>query len=208
MKVAVFGANGRVGNLVVGILLEQGHMVRAFVHGSTQFTEHKNLEVIQGDIYSASEVSGAVAGSDAVVSTLGSWGTKNKDILSVGMRHIIPAMNAHGVSRIISLTGADADADGDRHSLLHYFSKTLFGLAAGKVLQDGEKHMELLAESGLEWTVIRSPVMRETGSKTFVLDRRRPSPWATINRHGVAAAMAMLVTSAKFTRAAPYIHRS
>ena len=112
MHIVIFGANGRVGSRLVRELVKDGHEVRACVHGRHDFETGQNLEVIEVDIYDANGVARAVQGQDVVVSTLGSWGTKRKDVLSSAMRHIIPAMKAHNVSRIITLTGAGAfDAD-------------------------------------------------------------------------------------------------
>lgn len=206
MKVTVFGANGRVGSLVVQLLLEQGHTVVAFVHNN-ETTDKDNLIVVKGDVRDKQKVSESLKGSDAVVSALGSWGTETKDILTIGMENIIPAMQANGVKRIISLTGADARASNDNHSIIHKASYLLFTRLAGKILLDGERHIELLAESGLDWTVIRSPVMNRIGDARYHLNGSRPLPWESINREAVAAAMIDQLTSGDYYRKAPFIHR-
>lgn len=128
MKLVVFGANGRVGSLVVIELLRCGHNVLAFTHGRSTFPPHPKLEIFSGDIYDANSVDRAVRSTDAVVSALGSWGTPKKDILTVGMQHIIPAMQKHGVTRLISLTGTDSNAPGDTRSIIHSLTRGLFVL--------------------------------------------------------------------------------
>jgi putative NADH-flavin reductase len=112
MKITVFGANGNVGRLVVENALHQGHEVIAFIHGDNPFKASDKLSVIKGDIYNQKDVEKALNGSQAVISTLGSWGTPNKNILSAGMKNIIPKMQDAGINRIISLTGAGCNPNG------------------------------------------------------------------------------------------------
>ncbi|MBL8159043.1 NAD(P)H-binding protein [Candidatus Saccharibacteria bacterium] len=209
MRVVIFGANGRVGRLVVRRALEQGLGVVAFVHSASSLAQNSKLTVVQGDIYRPDEVAAAIRQADAVISALGSWGTPRKDVLGAGMQAIIPAMQEHGLSRIVSLTGADARAPGDTLGIVHRLSHPLLGLVAGKVLADGEQHIRLLQASGLAWTVVRSPVMNEQGDAgRFVLSRRRPMPWQTIHRQSVATSMVELVQSQAELRAAPFIARN
>ncbi len=207
MNVVVFGASGKVGQKVVAELLVRGNIVTAFVFGSSPFLDHINLKVIQGNVKNYDNVLQALKGSDVVISTLGSWGTKTKDILSAGMKNIIPAMEAENIKRIISLTGADAHASGDKVGIVNYLSRTLFGFIAGKVLKDGELHIHMLEDSNLEWTVLRSPVMNEKGHKKYLLSNKLPKPWATINRDAVATAMVDLIATKKWIQKTPIISR-
>jgi putative NADH-flavin reductase len=208
MKVVVFGANGKVGSLVTDILLLAGHEVRAFVHQASSLHDHPNLEIVEGDIYEAQQVQDALHGTDAVISALGSWGTPKKDILTVGMRHIIPAMQIHGTRRIISLTGAEARAYGDKLSPLHRLNHIAIRLLAGKVLKDGELHIQLLEDTDFDWTVIRSPIMKSSGSpKAFVLSDKRPQAWQRINRAAVATAIVSQLADTHYIQQAPFITR-
>lgn len=205
--ITVFGANGRVGRLVVAGLLDRGHTVTAFVHSAGDMKDTDQLRVIQGDIYDAESVGGALAGADAVISALGSWGTPGKDILSKGMANIIPAMQSHGVKRIISLTGAEARTRGDQRSLVHRVAHLAASMFAGKILRDGESHIEQLETSSLDWTVVRSPVMNEKGSTHYLLKMKRPYPWQTIHRQAVADAMVQQLNDSHFSNRSPFITR-
>lgn len=60
MNITVFGANGRVGTLVVRRALDQGHRVQAFVHSRDPFDQHPQLTVRAGDVTDAAAVRGAV----------------------------------------------------------------------------------------------------------------------------------------------------
>jgi uncharacterized protein YbjT (DUF2867 family) len=151
-RVTVFGANGRVGSLIVAELLTRGYDVVAVVHRGSRLPKNPHLRVIRADIYNSKSVDDAVVGSSAVVSALGSWGTHKKDILTVGMTHIIAGMQHHGIQRIVSLTGVEARALGDYLSFMHRLAHRMIRAVAGKILSDGEQHIVLLESSGLTWT--------------------------------------------------------
>lgn len=209
MKITVFGATGRVGRIIVAECLKRGHTVKAFVHGVSTFEPHENLELIQGDIYEPNDVARAVDGSDAVISALGSWGTKGKDVLTTGMSHIIPAMKSSGITRIISLTGADARFMTDKPNMIQWITHRVFSTIAPSIMIDGESHIKLLAQSGLDWTVVRSPVMNERGkADKYVLRQKLSWPWQTIHRSAVAKAMTDQIEDTSFYKQSPVIHRS
>lgn len=208
MIVTIFGANGKVGRLVVAEALTRGHSVRAFCHRTSKLADHPQLQICHGDIYDTASVEAAVAGADAVISALGSWGTPLKNILATGVSAIIPSMHLHHVGRIVSLTGADARGPGDNISLVHLLTHRFLAIFTSKVLYDGEEHIRLLAATNLDWTVLRSPPMLPLGrGKHFKLSDRRPLPWQTIPRQAVALALVDLVESSEQSRSAPYITR-
>ncbi|HEX7483614.1 MAG TPA: NAD(P)H-binding protein [Candidatus Saccharimonadales bacterium] len=205
-QITVFGANGGVGQGVVRLLLERGYIVVAAVHSESRLPAHENLRVVTADIYDAVSVEQAVAGSSAVISALGSWGTKRKDILTIGMTNIIPAMEVNGIRRIVSVTGADARATGDKMGLIHRLTHLALGIMASKVLRDGERHTDLLEKSDLDWTVIRSPIMSSRDNVGYgVLSLHRPMPWQRVSRRYVVEAIARSLENDEWLQQAPYI---
>lgn len=202
MRVIVFGANGRVGRLVVAELLRRGHNVTAFVHGAG-LDDQENLSIIEGDIYNREDIELHLPGHTTVVSTLGSWGTKQQNILSTAMQKIVPCMETNNIRRIVSLTGDGAAAPGDHRSLRAYLSRVLLLLIAPKVLRDGEDHIRILAHSKLLWTVVRSPVMTNAASSRYTL-LQRPKNFR-ISRHAVVESMVDLAESGEWPKAAPFL---
>lgn len=209
MQVTVFGASGKVGQRVVKILLAQNYSVIAFIHQHNPFEPHQKLRFVRGDIHISSNVSHAVTGSQAVISTLGSWGTKEKDIVSTGIINIIQAAEGHNTLRVVCLTGADALASGDHSNLLQRMQRLLiYRSPARKILVDGEQQINVLQKSKLQWTVLRSPIMTNAGSvNQYVISNKRPSVLATINRDSVALALVELLHDQHFINKAPYIAR-
>jgi putative NADH-flavin reductase len=207
MKVIVFGSSGKVGTKVVNGLLEKNHQVTAFVYGNNPFVESSNLKIIIGNVKNEAEVKEAVRGNEAVLSALGSWGTSSKDILSSGIINIINAMKEENISRIVSLTGTDAFLPDEKPNYLRNMSHTLLSLFAKKIMLDGEIHAEKLAESGLDWTIIRSPVMNNKEPQDYELNTKPCLPVETINRHAVAESMVEVLEQKLFVQESPFIHR-
>lgn len=204
-NIVIFGAGGKVGSLLVEYALADGYRVTAFVHRHHNLPNDPHLTIVKGDVSNAADVEKAVSGADAVLSALSSWGTPKKDVLSVGMKSIIPAMQKHKLKRIVSLTGADARAPGDHLGIIHRLSYPILGIMAGKVLHDGENHIALLATSNLDWTVLRSPVMLSGQKMTYNLSDKRPLPTAVVNRRAVARAMIDQIEDNRFLRQAVFI---
>src|SRR3712207_3877578 len=108
MKVAVFGATGKVGRHLVDQALERGDEVTVFVRDPSKLTtqRHERLEVVQGDVLDPKDVEQAVVGAGAILSALGHTKTSSKDVLTEGTKNIVAAMKEHGIRRLVSLTGA------------------------------------------------------------------------------------------------------
>jgi len=208
MQITLFGASGKVGSLVLAGALEKGYRVVAFTHSKNLEINHPNLVTVQGDIYNNQSVTEAIKGSDVVISTLGSWGTPKKDILSSAMANIVPAMESMGIKRVISLTGAAAKTSTDKFRLIDNLNRSLLKLVSSKVLKDGEIHINLLEKSQLDWTIVRSPVMNNSGNPSkYKLIIKSSLPWQTINRKSVADAMIKLIDDQNFLKTAPFIVR-
>lgn len=208
MNITVFGATGKVGSIVVQEALRRGHSVTAFAYHIGNLQSSPKLRFVEGDVHDPGPVKEALMQTDAVISALGSWGTKTKDILSAGMANIIPTMEQRGIKRIISLTGADARDSADKPKLLNKLTHTLFNITAHDVMQDGEQHIALLRSSQLDWTVVRSPVMtNKPAGNGYKLQHELIGPWHTIPRVLVAHSLVDLVESTEFNHSAPVIVR-
>src|SRR5690606_36549780 len=205
MHITVFGANGKVRSKVVLELLSHNHTVVAAIHNGSNLPDHKLLTKIPCDIHKKSEVITALDGSDAVISCLGSWGTRSKDIQVQAMQHIIPTMKENGIKRIISLTGAGVKTRGDKPDVLNDMGILGLKIFAGKVYKDGQEHLDMLALSDLDWTVLRSPIMQEVPSKGYLLGMQRPQLWETISRNDVSRAILKILESNSYVKQSPFI---
>lgn len=162
MRIVVFGATGRTGHPLVEQALERGHEVVAFVRSPAKLSvSDDSLTVVEGDVYSGTGVSDAVAGADAVVSVLGQTGDGPDDLLTVAGEHVVDAMQRHGVSRYVTLVGAGVREPGENVSLSGRVMGALLRLVSWDVLADAEAHVEDVKSTDLDWTVVRVPRLTE-----------------------------------------------
>lgn len=203
MRVIVFGATGKVGRLLVAELLQRGHTVTAFIHNQ-KLAKAAQLQQVRGDVYDRDSVEAALKDQDVIVSALGSWGTKQKNVVSSGMQKIVPAAETAGISRLVSLTGY-APAPGDKPGLLLRAMVAGGNLFAPKIVRDGQDHIAILAASSLNWTVLRSGVMTRSDNVRYSLSARSGNLF--ISRHAVVQAMADLIENNEWPMRAPFIRR-
>jgi putative NADH-flavin reductase len=158
MKLTIFGATGGTGRELVRQALEAGHEVTAYVRAPSKlpFT-HERLTVVQGQMSEVEKINQAIAGADAVLSTLGPTSNKPGQPLTLGMQQIIAAMKKQNVQRLIAATGAGVVDPNDQPQLIG----RLFGLAlrlfSKNVLADSQGMVAAIRDSGLNWTRARTP---------------------------------------------------
>lgn len=167
--IALFGATGKTGSRVLNQALAQGLKVRALVRDPDKMSvANDRLTVIEGDVRDARSVERVVAGADVVLSVFGHVKGSPDDLQAHGTRLILEAMQRHGVTRIVTLSGGGLHAEGkDEPKLPDRIIRGLLKLLSGRVLKDAEAHLALLQQSGMEWTVVRGPRLTEepgTGS--------------------------------------------
>ncbi len=51
MQITIFGASGKIGRIVVSILLAKGYSVVAFAYSNPKFEPTQNLTIVQGDVH-------------------------------------------------------------------------------------------------------------------------------------------------------------
>lgn len=142
--------------------LEGRHEVTAFVRDPARLgMDHPRLRIVSGDVMDAARVEEAVAGSEAVLSALGHTKASTKDIQTAGTENIVAAMKKHGVRRILSLTGAGVRDPKDQPKLSDKIIVFLLERLQGDVLRDAVVHAEVIKESGLDWIIVRGPMLTD-----------------------------------------------
>lgn len=155
MKIIVFGSTGTVGTQVIEQGLKEGHEVIAFCRDESKLADyaHERLSTVKGDVFNPEDVERAIRGVDAVCIVLGSGKKRTGTVRSAGTRHIIEAMKAAGVTRLICQTTLGA---GDSKGNLNFFWKhIMFGWFLKDVFLDHELQEKYVMESGLDWTIVR-----------------------------------------------------
>lgn len=176
MKVAIFGATGQIGSVVVRELLERGHQVTAVVRDPASATlTFDHLSVTTGDVNDVESIASAVAGHDAVVSAISSNKDGNHEIFRTSPINLIKGLTQAGVKRLVVVGGAGSleVADGVRLIDTPDFPADWFEGANAHA--DG---LKIYREQGadLEWTFFSPAIMILPGERTgkFRLGKDNP----------------------------------
>ena len=158
MNIVIFGAAGPTGTLLVEQALAKGHTVTAVMRTPREVA---GATVVRADVLDAASVNAVVEGADAVLSSLGvPFGRKPIDTYSRGTANIVAAMKHHGVRRLIVTSSSAADPavrfkNSGGGALLEAL-KPLVIFGFGRTTYIDMRRMErLIAESGLDWTIVR-----------------------------------------------------
>lgn len=173
MRVIVFGATGGTGQATLHALVADGHQVTAFARDPRALAGVAGIAIVRGDVMRQSDVSDAVPGHDAVIVSLGNSqnpfammaGAKRTtpaDVCEVGTRHIIAAMTASGIARLVVVT---AFGIGETRTRLPLMFKIFYRLVLREHMADKERQEALIRESCLDWTIVQ-PVGLIDGAAT------------------------------------------
>ncbi len=168
MNIAVFGGTGRTGRHVVEQALAAGHSITALARTPAKLPKHERLVVIGGDVQDPSAVEKTVAGSEAVISVLGPTSNEPTFEVSKGMRHILAAMQKHGVRRLIISAGAGVGDPNDTPKLSNKAINLLLKLLARNVYEDMKGAVDVVRASEHDWTIVRVPRLID-GPKTGLI---------------------------------------
>ena len=178
----VLGATGSTGQLVVSQALAAGHSVTALVRSPEKITTaHPNLTVIKGQPTDPADVGRAIAGTDAVISTLGAM----KGTLMTDTTRALLASTEESDTRQIVVMSTFAAAR-DR---LTGPAKALTGLMMGAPIKDRTAAEELLRRSGRRYVIAHATLLTNgpaTGSAKVVPDGTRVSMRNKVSRADVA----------------------
>ena len=159
MKVAIFGATGRTGQVVVDEALKRTHTVVAFARNPDKIAiDHENLRVVPGDVLDLTAVEKAIEGQDAVISVLGA-GMGRTNLRTEGTRQIVEAMERTGVRRLVttSIFGLGNSAQ----KLPLPWKLVIKPLILRNAYRDHAGQEAVVAASNLDWTITRPVSLRD-----------------------------------------------
>ena len=202
MKLALLGATGRTGRHVVQQATAAGHELAVLVRDPAK--AGPGPRVVTGVVQDAAAVRDVVGGADAVLVALGPAPGAPPPTQTEGLRHVVAAMTETGARRVVVVSGAGADAPGDRKRLLDRVASALVHLVNREDVREKERQLALLADSGLDWTVLRPPVLTDGPSTGAELTMLSPG-FAKVPRADLAALLLQEALSPHYLRQAPFV---
>ncbi len=208
MKVAIFGATGATGRLVVEQALAEGHTVTAFARNPEAVTiKHVGLSIVQGNVFQATDVRRGVEGQDAVICTIGGHDAfrrlkqaSQRGLCTTGTRHMLAAMEQCHVARFICMSSWGVG--GSRERVPFRFARIIFPLMMKEEFLDKEEQEQLISQSKLDWTIVRPSVLTNTPpTGTYrVEEKLKFSARSHISRADVADFLVKQLTDTTFLR--------
>lgn len=150
MKIAIVGASGKAGQLIMKEALDRGHEVTAIVRDAAKIVEPK-VAVIEKDVFSLTAAD--LNGFDAVVNAFGAPAGKENLHVEAG-NVLIEAMKGAPSTRLLVVGGAGSlfvdEAKTTRVLETPDFPEAYLATAQNQ----GENLRTLQATSGIQWTFI------------------------------------------------------
>jgi putative NADH-flavin reductase len=210
MNIAVFGANGGTGRLLVAEALDAQHEVTALTRHPDEFPiRHDHLRVVAGDVLDPAAVATVVADQDAVLSVLGvPYGRKKITLYSQGIDAIITAMKRSGLARLACVSSSATDPEFARRDPGggFFFEKVLKPVienTMGRTLYADMLRMErLVRASELDWTIIRPSGLFRTDAVTDYATAQDFLPERFTSRADLADFLLRQATETEFVRKA------
>jgi nucleoside-diphosphate-sugar epimerase len=190
MKLTIFAATGGIGQQILGQAVAAHHEVTA-VRNPAEVTAPVRVLAADLAVPDRAVLASAVTGADAVLSALGPRSLAGIGIASTGTREIVQAMSAAQARRLVVVSAAPVGTTPSpgrpsppRHDpgdgfFMRYLLIPITKAVLGKAYTDLALMEEIVAGSGLDWTVIRPPRLTSnplTGTYRTAIGRNRP-PW-------------------------------
>jgi putative NADH-flavin reductase len=158
MQIALFGATGKTGRLVLDDSLSRGWQVRALVRDKAKLPARDGLSVVQGDARSTEPVVDVLSGSAATLCCLSMHDVSVPATdFSYSVRCIVGVMREKGLRRVLAIaSGGVLD-----HPQGGYRNKEGLPPYLTHVSAEHVRNYETLRDSGLDWTLMCPLFLKE-----------------------------------------------
>jgi putative NADH-flavin reductase len=204
-KIAVLGGTGKAGKYLIDNLINQGYEIKALTRNPEKLSHAgSSVEKITGDARNYESVYALIQGCDAVISTIGP-SKKEPDTCSVATGHVIKAMQSLSIRRYIELAGLAIDTPSDKKGFMTKLLVGIMKLFFPAVINDRQKGYQLLSESDLDWTLVRSSMIELTDAKRVVKTSLIDSPGRKVSSTDLALFLISQLSDKQFIRKSPFI---
>ncbi|NKW85539.1 SDR family oxidoreductase [Bacillus cereus] len=204
-KIAILGANGKAGKILVNEALEKGYQVKILTRNSTNTEKiNENIETIIGDARNFSKIQDLLQGCSAVINAVGQ--PKNESyIFSTVTKHILEAMKESKIKRYILISGGSLNVTGDQKGIVNKIGATLFKLFLPKMMQDKYKELQIIQNSEVDWTIVRLPFVIEGNGIGSIKESLVDMPGIKIQNGDIAPFVIKQINSDRYVGKCPFI---
>ena len=153
MTITIIGASAGVGLLAVEQALAKGHRVTALSRNVSAIPDHPLLTKLTGDATLVTDLKRAIAGTDAVLITIGTKQKKATTLFSETASALIQATTELAYTApVLVLTGFGS---GSSSRYLSLFMRVVIRLFLRDQYADKTRMEELIANSAMTWELVR-----------------------------------------------------
>lgn len=159
--IALLGGTGMVGGYILREALAQGYPLRILTRSPGKLDYLGNrVTVIQGDARNPRVVEKLLAGSDVVVTAIGPRTRQDSvDHLNTTVSKLV-ARTLQGQERYIVVSGAAVKLPDDSRNFRGWLMRQGIRLSRPTLLRDRQAEYDVLANSDLDWTLVRCPIIQ------------------------------------------------
>ncbi|GAB3269490.1 SDR family oxidoreductase [Parahaliea aestuarii] len=157
--IALLGGTGMVGGYLLREALAAGYPLRVLSRspGRLDYLGDR-VTVVQGDAREPAVIERLLRGADIVVTAIGPTGSEQ--MLSTAVSgNVVAAMKSLGIQRYIVVSGGAVVVPGDQRSFTGWWVRQLARLRYPSILRDKQAEYDVLAASGIDWTLVRCPLI-------------------------------------------------
>jgi putative NADH-flavin reductase len=213
MNIAIFGASGATGRLLMQRSLTAGYGVTVLVRNPDrlQVGDVRVVRVVQGSAFDLAAVHETVEGADVVFSALGAHSPlHNENVLPRAVPLIVEAMKQARVRRIIVLGSAGALPDSlSKQSAWRRWivQKIVYNTFLKWPVSEQISQYATLSHSDLDWTMVMPPMLTNGAARGYfrVDGEALPRNGSRISRSDVADFMMQQIEDPQWIRRGVYI---
>ncbi|RFM27780.1 NAD(P)-dependent oxidoreductase [Deminuibacter soli] len=203
--IAVIGGTGKSGRYLVQQLISNRFPVKLLLRDPGKYPTHPTgITLVQGDARNYEAVHTLLEGCSAVISTLGQPKGESP-IFSDATSNVIRAMHAHGITRYIVTTGLNVDTPADQKSAATALGTDWMKTHYPQTTADKQKEWAILAESNIDWTLVRLPLIALSGANAPINISLEDCPGDKISATALAHFLMQQLTDTDYLKAAPFI---
>ena len=190
MRIAVIGASGRTGNVVVARALGRGHEVIAVVRSASRAPA--GTTAVVADALDVPGLAAAFLGADAVISCVGHVkGQGDETLLASSAAAILTAMQASAVRRLIVVSASGAFIGGD-DPFTRFVAKPILNRILRENMDDTRAMEAVLRKSNADWTALRpSQLVDKPGKPNYRSRIELSLPWGFQTSYNTVARAAL-----------------
>ncbi|ASK29062.1 epimerase [Chryseobacterium sp. T16E-39] len=163
--IAIIGGTGKSGKYLVQQLLQKGYPISVLLRNPENFKiENPLIEIVKGDARDYNSINTLIKDCDVVISALGQP-IGEASIFSDAAKNITQSMISHGIKRYIVIAGLNVDTPFDKKSIRVQQATDWMYKNYPETTADRQAEYEILTKSGLDWTLVRLPLIIQTSER-------------------------------------------